>query len=390
MKTEYVLLSALSEFKNGKFLPTNERLQSGKYDVYGSNGKIAKTTKSLYQQPVIVIGRVGANCGAINFTKKSSWITDNCIVAIPKSETDFDFLYYLLRFLKLNNLAIGSAQPMLTQDLLNSIEILNFDSPEKEKIGKILSDLDSKIQNLQKQNRILEQMVQTIFKSWFIDFDGVTEFEDSELGQIPKGWKVKLFKEIGECVKGFSYKGIEKFTEPRGFEFVTLNSIKEGGGFKKKFTWLESDRLKERHFVNELDLIIANTEQTKDARLLATPALVQFSYDYDKQLAVYSHHITKIKSKIKNSKSYLYSFFLYYQENIANAYHTGTGVWGFDHKSFEENHLTLKPTDEVLEKFENMSSEIHTQIIENEKSISVLTNLHDSLLPKLMSGEIRV
>ena len=154
MKTEYVLLSALSEFKNGKFLPTNERLQSGKYDVYGSNGKIAKTTKSLYQQPVIVIGRVGANCGAINFTKKSSWITDNCIVAIPKSETDFDFLYYLLRFLKLNNLAIGSAQPMLTQDLLNSIEILNFDSPEKEKIGKILSDLDSKIQNPQKNSGI--------------------------------------------------------------------------------------------------------------------------------------------------------------------------------------------------------------------------------------------
>ncbi len=198
------------------------------------------------------------------------------------------------------------------------------------------------------------------------------------------------FKEIASCVKGFSYKGIEKFNEPKGFEFVTLNSIKEGGGFKKKITWLESERLKERHFVKEMDLIIANTEQTKDARLLATPALVQSSYDYDKQFAVYSHHVSKIEPKIDNSNLYLYSFFLYYQQNIANAYHTGTGVWGFDHTSFENNHKMLLPPNEILEKFEKTAFELHAQIIENEKSISLLTVIRDSLLPKLMSGEIKV
>ena len=119
------------------------------------------------------------------------------------------------------------------------------------------------------------------------------EYSEELDKEVPKEWKVVPFRELAHCVKGFSYKGIEKFNETRGFEFVTLNSIKEGGGFKKKFTWLESDRLKERHFVKEMDLIIANTEQTKDARLLATPAIVQFSYDYNKQLAVYSHHISK-------------------------------------------------------------------------------------------------
>ena len=261
---------------------------------------------------------------------------------------------------------------------------------EQNKIVKTLDDLDTKIQNLQNQNHILEQTTQTIFKSWFVDFDGVTEFEDSELGKIPTGWKAVLFKEFGECVKGFSYRGIEKFSTPQGFEFVTLNSIKEGGGFKKRVTWLESDRLKERHFVKELDLIIANTEQTKDARLLSTPALVQFSHDYTKELAVYSHHITRIDSKILNSKFYLYSLFLYQQKIIANAYHTGTGVWGFDHTGFSENHFIIKPNQEILNSFEKFSFEIHSKIIKNEKSISILTKTRDILLPKLMSGEIRV
>lgn len=276
---------------------------------------------------------------------------------------------------------------------LSSLKIMQIpypSLPEQERIAKILEYLDTKIENLQNQNKVLEQIIQTIFKLWFVDFDGVTEFEDSELGKIPKGWLIVAFKEMANCVKGFSYKGSEKFKEPRGFEFVTLNSIKEGGGFKKKFTWIESDRLQDRHYVKEMDLIIANTEQTKDARLLATPAIVQFSYDYNKPLAVYSHHISKIKPKIQNSKFYLYSYFLYYQQTIANAYHTGTGVWGFDHTSFENNHSILKPSSEILEKFEKITFEIHAKIIENEKAISVLICTRDLLLPKLMSGEIRV
>ena len=128
------------------------------------------------------------------------------------------------------------------------------------------------------------------------------------MGKIPKGWKIILFKDFSFCIKGFSYKGSEKFDKPHEFEFITLNSIKEGGGFQKKFKWLESGRLKDRHYVKELDLIITNTEQTKDARLLTTPALVQFSSGYEKDFAVYSHHITKIEPKIQN---FIYIHFFY-------------------------------------------------------------------------------
>ena len=85
MTTKQVQLSELSEFRNGKFLSNKECLSDGKYDVFGSNGIIAKSEKFLYEKPVIVIGRVGANCGTVNSTTKPSWITDNCIVSIPNS-----------------------------------------------------------------------------------------------------------------------------------------------------------------------------------------------------------------------------------------------------------------------------------------------------------------
>ena len=315
-------------------------------------------------------------------------------VVRAKEEISQTFLYYLMashEFVDYSSQGTeGTRMPRTTWDFLGNFEqeIPSFDV--QEKIGEILHALDSKIDILHNQNKILEQIAQAIFKSWFVDFDGVTEWDDSELDKIPKGYQIVPFKELASCVKGFSYKGVEKFNEFKGYEFVTLNSIKEGGGFKKKVTWLDSDRLKERHFVKEIDLIIANTEQTKDARLLATPALVQFSHDYDKQLAVYSHHISKIEPKIQNSKFYLYSFFLYYQQPIANAYHTGTGVWGFDHTGFENNHSILEPSSEILEKFEKNTFEIHVKIIKNEKSISLLMSVRDILLPKLMSGEIRV
>ena len=339
-------------------------------------------------------GTIGKTCFLDDLTENAT-VASGIFVIRNNSEDllqNFFFVYLnSFHFKSLVNTRIeGSVIPHLYQRDLTQLLIPLPTLPEQEKICSHIENLNSKIKNLQNQNKILEQTAQAIFKSWFVDFDGVIEFENSELGLIPKGWKVIPFNELGKCVKGFSYKGIEKFDFPSGFEFVTLNSIKEGGGFQKKFTWLESDRLKEKHFVKELDLVIANTEQTKDGRLLATPALVQFSDDYVKKLAVYSHHITRIDSKFPNSKFYLYSHFRRQQKIIANAYSIGTGVWGFDDKGFSKNYLIIKPTSEILNNFEKFSFEIHSKIIKNEKSISVLSKIRDVLLPKLMSGEIRV
>jgi len=261
--------------------------------------------------------------------------------------------------------------------------------PLQEKIGDAYYNLSLGIKSLEDESNVLKKIIQSIFQSWFIDFDEVTEFQDSELGEIPKNWKIVPIGTLAKFVKGFSYKGIEKFQEPKEFVFVTLNNIIEGGGFKKKYAWLESNRLKERHFVKELDLVIANTEQTKDARLLATPAFVQFPFDYEKKLSVYSHHLTKVIPQKDNVKFYLGSLILFKQYEIANAYHTGTGVWGLDHDSFEEQYLVIQPPPEKLEEFEEIAENIQSNINNIEKRISILMVIRDSLLEKSLSRKIK-
>ncbi len=357
LKIKTVLLSTLSEFSNGKFLPTKERSIIGKYDVYGSNGIITKTEKFLYDQPVIVIGRVGANCGTIHRTENLSWITDNCIVSIPKPETDFNFLFYALKFLNLNYLAIGSAQPLLTQDILNSIDIMSVTLPQQQKIGKILYDLDRKIENFQNQNEILEQITQVIFKSWFEDFDGITEFQDSELGKIPKGWNVGIFQNIVDIGSG------KRPNDKRLIRTSEYNIPCHGASkidayvkvplFEKPI--LLTGRVGTLGIVHRISFPCFPSDNT-----LIIVAQDNIFYEY-----VY-FCITKID-------------FNSYNRGTSQPLLTQTDI---------KNIKIIIPSKKIIESFSKLIKEFFNQIDHNNLQIINLVKTRDFLLPKLMSGEI--
>ncbi len=167
-------LEKLANFKNGKALSQKDYTPTGKWPVYGSNGVIARTNEVLNEGKVISIGRVGAYCGAVYAIRTKSWVTDNAIIAEPKDGTDYDFLYYLLSSLQLNRTAIGSAQPLLTQSGLKLISIpLIPDHDTQKKIGKILKTIDDKVELNRDTNGTLEKIAQEVFKSWFVNFDPV-------------------------------------------------------------------------------------------------------------------------------------------------------------------------------------------------------------------------
>jgi len=270
------------------------------------------------------VGKVAINKIPITTNQQFiSFVLDN------KDNVKF-YAYYLLLSQELIE-SFSGATPFsfITKEKALQIPIPYPSPPEQSCIATVLSWFDDLIENKKRQNEILEKVAMAIFKSWFVDFEPFEddEFVDSELGRVPKGWEVKPIGEVAEFVKGLSYKGSEKFDHyvDDSFIFITLNNIREGGGFKTEFAWIKSDRLKERHFVKEGDLIFANTEQTKSGRLLATPAFIVFPDDYNKDRGVYSHHITKVSPNIPCIKPLLYLMFRYYQENIAQTYHTGTG-----------------------------------------------------------------
>ena len=145
---------------------------------------------------------------------------------------------------------------------------------EQKRIGSFYRKIQDKIELNHQMNKTLEAMSRAIFKHWFVDFEFPNEegkpyksaggkFGTSKVGDIPVGWNAVPLRDVAEFIRGFSYKGSEKSLVEGEYSFVTLNSVKEGGGFKREFSFISSDRLKPRHFVRQGDIVIANTEQTR-------------------------------------------------------------------------------------------------------------------------------
>ena len=134
------LLSKYVEFKNGKKRPTSK----GTIPVYGGNG-ILDYTNTANMQSGVVIGRVGVYCGSAFLVREECWVSDNAIKAMCKENMDLGYLYYLLSSLHLNERRIGTSQPLLTQSILNNIEVEIPELAIQKKISSILELLDEKI-----------------------------------------------------------------------------------------------------------------------------------------------------------------------------------------------------------------------------------------------------
>jgi type I restriction enzyme S subunit len=200
------------ELSNGKTRPKD----GGRTSVYGSNGIIGSCQESNSPKETIVIGRVGTYCGSLHFSKEECWVTDNAIKAVAKKGGNSRYFYDLLKTCDLGRLRAGSGQPLLNQTILSSIEVEIPTLQEQKAIAHILGTLDDKIELNHKTNETLEAMAKALFKSWFVDFDPVRakaegrptglpdeisdlfpdSFEDSELGEIPSGWKIKKIGDI--------------------------------------------------------------------------------------------------------------------------------------------------------------------------------------------------
>jgi type I restriction enzyme S subunit len=238
-----VPLSEIAEFRNGKGLSPENYTPSGKYPVFGSNGQIARTDSLLNEDSVVVIGRVGAYCGSVHPVFQPSWVTDNAIVARPRPGVDVRYLYYRLVSLDLSSTATGSAQPLVTQGGLSVLRAPHAPSREQRAIANILGTLDDKIELNRQTNETLEAMARALFKSWFIDFDPVrakaegrrpsgmdaetaklfpSEFEESELGEIPKGWRATTLGAEAERCGGVIQTG------PFGSQLHASDYVPEG------------------------------------------------------------------------------------------------------------------------------------------------------------------
>lgn len=211
-----ISLGRLVKFANGRSSPP--RTGDGSYPVYGSNGVIGFAEESNADASTIVVGRVGSYCGSLFFTDRPCWVTDNAIKANARDDNDPRFLFYLLTTLQLNSRRAGSGQPLLNQEILSGISVSAPQPSEQRAIATVLGALDDKIEANRRMNATLEAIARALFKSWFIDFDPVlakmegrepaiapdlaglfpARLAESRLGPIPEGWEVGDLSALAE------------------------------------------------------------------------------------------------------------------------------------------------------------------------------------------------
>ena len=323
------------------------------------------------------------------------------------------FLRYFLVHPKLQAMLLswagsGGTRNALTKSMIESFRVYApADVAEQRAIGYILGTLDDKIELNRRMNATLEAMARALFTSWFVDFDHVRakmegrdtglpkdiadmfpdRLVDSELGEIPEGWPVESLADHFEAVKGVSYKG--SGLGGGGVPLHNLNSVHEGGGYKYEGIKFYSGEYADRHRVRSGDVIVANTEQGHDRLLIGYAAIVPVSFGTD---GIASHHIYRLRSRRVSWLSTRFLLFLLNSprmHDLVSGYANGTTVNMLPLDGVQRPPVAVPPRA-LVETFDVVASCSEHRREQTVRESRTLTDLRNTLLPKLVSGELRV
>ncbi len=291
-----------------------------------------------------------------------------------------DYLYYNI-FCKnfidyVNSIHTGSAIPHISQKQIEDYKILLPDLETQRRIASILSSLDRKIELNNKINADLEEMAQAIFKNWFVDFEPFKDgkFVDSELGMIPEGWKVGTLTEIASYMNGLA---MQKFPPENNEDSLPVLKIKELG---QGFCGTDSDRcscnIKDECKIHNGDVIFS----------WSGTLLVDVWCGGDCGL---NQHLFKVTSKDYPKWFYYYWTKHHLQEFIHIAKDKAVTMGHIKRGHLEEAMVAI-PDNDSMEKAHELFEPILSKMISLRLESSRLSLLRDTLLPRLMSGELEV
>lgn len=395
--TEQLLLGNIVRFGNGKAIkPGGE----GRYPVYGSNGIIGGCNEFRHENGV-VIGRVGAYCGAVVYCPTKFWASDNTLVAYPASkQVDTQFLYYLLADAKLSRYAGGAAQPLVTQTVLKQVMVRVPPLPVQQRIAGILAAYDELIENSQRRIKILESMAGVLYREWFVHFRFPGHENHprvaSPLGEIPQGWGLKKLGEIitAHIGGGWGKEGPDgDHTEPawviRGTDIPDARHAQTSGVPHRVHTPsnLRSRRLLAGDIVFEVSG--GSKGQPVGRALLITSELLT-SLGGDVICASFCKRIRPDISGYGSELLYL-SFLEGYETGEIEQYQVqSTGISNFKWTEYIANTDRVVPPAALRSDFRGHVAPLFTQIATLGLKIKNLRRTRDLLLPRLLSGQINV
>lgn len=299
------------------------------------------------------------------------------IIRPRKEELDNNYLLYYLQYYKRQLLQIASAGA--TRNAITKAMIENIILPcpknisDQRRISSILSSLDRKIELNNKINTELEEMAQAIFKNWFVDFEPFKDgkFVESELGMIPEGWKVGSPYEYVKVVYGAPYKSAKFNDNGEGLPLIRIRDLKDCNP-----QFYTSEILPQTEYINMGDIVAG-----MDAEFVP--------HIWKGKTGLLNQRVCKLMPQ-QTSISNLFVLYLMKPElEFVQSYKTGTTVSHLGKADIDKFVVVLPPL-EVIEECSKILDSILLKMKNNSAETRTLSLLRDTLLPRLMSGEIEI
>jgi type I restriction enzyme S subunit len=397
-------LGDVVELKRGYDLPQKERLP-GEFPLVSSSGVTDTHARAMVKGPGVVTGRYGT-LGQVFYIEQDFWPLNTTLYVHDFKGNDPRFISYFLRDVDFLAYSDKAAVPGLNRNHLHQARVRIPPLPEQRAIAHILGTLDDKIELNRRMSETLEAMARALFKAWFVDFEPVRakmegrwrrgeslpglpahlydlfpdRLVDSELGEIPEGWGVKPIGDLADVVGGSTPKtdrpeywegGIHHWVTPKDLSGLSVPVL------------LDTERK-----ITDAGLAqISSGLLPKGTVLLSSRAPIGYLAIVEVPVAVNQGFIA-MKPRAGISNLFLLRWASAAHDEIVS-HANGSTFLEISKSSFRPIRIVV-PTSQVMHAFDHLSRPMYLKVVENERESRTLAQLRDTLLPKLISGELRI
>ncbi|KZD14990.1 MAG: hypothetical protein AO396_07010 [Candidatus Fermentibacter daniensis] len=386
--------------QRGLDLPESIR-QPGHVPIFGSFGITGWHDHAKARGPGVTVGRSGASIGVVSYSPTDYWPLNTALYVIDFHGNDERFAYYFLQQYDFKGFNSGSAQPSLNRNFIHPVPVDVPPLSEQRAIAHILGTLDDKIELNRRMSETLEVMARALFKSWFVDFDPIRakaegrwrrgeslpglpahlfdlfpdSFEDSELGEIPKGWEVGTLGDLSTL----NPEVWTRETRPTELNYVDLSNTKWGRIDAVIPYQAAAAPSRAQRVLRPADTIIGTVR----------PGNGSYAFINENGLTG-STGFAVLRPRMATYAEFVY-LAATAADNIDTLAHLADGA---AYPSVRPEVVAATPiirsSDGVFNGFSRAASPLLKKITQNERESRTLATFRDALLPKLISGEIRI
>ena len=367
------------------FFINGNNLVDGKIEIKDSTKRVSEYEANKYRKnltPRTILVSINGTIGNVAKYKGEACILGKSACYFNVADNfDLNFIYYVIASQQfkdtITHLATGTTIKNVSSETMRNYSFMAPSINEQNRISSILSSFDDKIELNRRINDNLEQQVQALFKLWFVDNSN-------------PNWKETSLSEVASFVGGYSYTG-EELTDCSNIAMATIKNFGRNGGFKTDgFKEINpSAKLKECHYANLFDILVAHTDLTQNADVIGNAELLLTYGKYDS--IIFSMDLVKVLPKETFPYRFLLAAMLKNKlfKGHCLGYVNGTTVLHLSKKALPDFEIR-KPSDSESKMMDEVLASYYKRMAELLQENDRLISLRDTVLPTLISGELKI